>query len=385
VATFGSKINQSAKVINHCFNNKTLCITGGLDSRIVLASLLSQQGKPRLNYGVGDSFLTGTKNRDLEISRMLAKYFDLPLKIMNWHSPQQIDKYWQYYFDKYGFHSLIYGASNNIFESFENMESTEFIDFGYFGENFRNIPWIENIKGDIFTLNQYLDDFYINSDLQLMLPNYKVYRDSLYNRYYTFCLNNSIDPDCILKNQFQILHNEYRKVADSRLLNFTNLLCYSSSILASEGLIKLSEQIEVKDKVNAKFMLKVLSDVFPDILNVPIFSHGKDYTFNSSALELQSYQKITPSLLLLKKRIKDVIPNRKFYDVIRKIKARISNADNNITAELDKRIAAEKFCFQKLKTSDNSKFDFIRFKGSTACLVGYIQLKEALLFRTKSK
>jgi len=91
---------------------------------------------------------------------------------MNWDTPEKFDKYWETYMNKYGFLSLIYNASNNVFNEFENIK-TEFIDFGYFGETLRNRPWLENYNKDTFTTIQYIDDFYIYSPLSLMLKKEK--------------------------------------------------------------------------------------------------------------------------------------------------------------------------------------------------------------------
>ncbi|MGL5058021.1 MAG: hypothetical protein ACRC6A_11750 [Fusobacteriaceae bacterium] len=68
---------QSEMVVKN-YKNVATNMTGGLDSRMVLASYLAIGAKPILLYGIGNSFSTNTYKEDLKIK------YNLELIIMNW-------------------------------------------------------------------------------------------------------------------------------------------------------------------------------------------------------------------------------------------------------------------------------------------------------------
>lgn len=95
VDEFCSDLQKITRKIVKCFNGDIgVCMTGGLDARMILAAFLSNGCKPVLTYGVGNSQLTNTKNGDLEVDKIYSERFDLPLKIMDWSTPEPVDLYW---------------------------------------------------------------------------------------------------------------------------------------------------------------------------------------------------------------------------------------------------------------------------------------------------
>lgn len=286
---FSQLLINNAESIKSNFQNITISMTGGLDSRVVLASYLAAGVKPKLVYGVGNSPLTNTNIEDLEINSILKNRFDLNFTRMNWDSIFPIDKYWDDYADKYGMLSTIYSASPNVNRSFEELKGTEFIDFGYFGEPLRNIDWIENMKEDYFTLDAYLDDFYINKSLKSFYDKekYDDFREHLFQKISHICVRYGLDSGAIHKNDFQILHNEYRKGADTALLNFVNYSFYSINLLSVEEVETYVVNLDVMNKEKSKFTINVLHNIYPDIIDVPMFSHCNTYVVNKRKLYLE--------------------------------------------------------------------------------------------------
>ena len=58
--------------------------TGGLDSRLLLASAHRHGLRPTLLYGAGNSAMTNTRPEDLAIARALAEAYGWPLRVMDW-------------------------------------------------------------------------------------------------------------------------------------------------------------------------------------------------------------------------------------------------------------------------------------------------------------
>src|SRR5262249_30274871 len=58
--------------------------TGGLDSRTVLAGLLSRRVTPQLMYGVGNSGLTDSAVEDLDIVNAIGTRFNVPVRRLDW-------------------------------------------------------------------------------------------------------------------------------------------------------------------------------------------------------------------------------------------------------------------------------------------------------------
>jgi len=287
VTHFVDKLNDITNTIATVFNSHTISMTGGLDARMIFSSMLANNVKPNLVYGVGNTLLTNTKDRDLEINKLYTEKFGLNLHIMNWDTPEKFDKYWETYMNKYGFLSLIYNASNNVFNEFENIK-TEFIDFGYFGETLRNRPWLENYNKDTFTTIQYIDDFYIYSPLSLMLKKekYLLFKEHLISKFNKIAEKNSINKYEISKDEFGILYNDWFKSAHNKICNMNNMHMYATSILSNYELNKMAISIPYYMKKDARFMLKTLHKVYPEVLEVPFFSHTENWIFDEENFKL---------------------------------------------------------------------------------------------------
>ena len=92
-----------------------LMMTGGLDSRTVLAGLLDQSATPMILSGLGDNSIPNTSNRDYRTARKIAREFGLDFYKMNWsdshpHSRETLEEM----FDAYGFTYEVYGAPRNM-------------------------------------------------------------------------------------------------------------------------------------------------------------------------------------------------------------------------------------------------------------------------------
>jgi hypothetical protein len=369
-----STIKKNIMNINTNFKNISISMTGGLDSRIVLSSYMNSNIKPKIIYGVGNSSITNTHNNDLKINKIYEEKLKLKFTQLNWGTPNEIDTFWEFYLEKYGILSRIYGGSNNVFMSYEDIDNTDFIDFGYFGETLRNVDWIEDRKKNDFSLDEYLNDFYINKDLKYIITKdkYIEYKKHIYNKLLNICKENNInDTTYIHKNEFQIIHNEYRKSADNVLLNFINYNYYSINLLSIKSIQDCVLNLTYKEKLRSQVIIKLIKQMYPDILNIPIFSHRKMFRLNKIDLSLKEI-KTDYFIAILKKIITKNIPNK---NILNKVKYFYRKTTLN-HYELSE-IAIKQLCIKKLK--NNIKFiDQEKYTGDIRHLLKYTQVIEMI-------
>ncbi|MGV9205475.1 MAG: hypothetical protein ACOC44_15805, partial [Promethearchaeia archaeon] len=98
-----------------------LQLTGGLDSRSILAALLNAGSRPLILYGQGNSGITNTKKNDVIIAKLISKKYDLHFYKMDWSGKylEHNKATWDRYFEKYGFRYTIYGSTPNFFKEYE--------------------------------------------------------------------------------------------------------------------------------------------------------------------------------------------------------------------------------------------------------------------------
>lgn len=295
------QFKYKAGVIAKVLGDPDIFMTGGLDARISLASYLSVGAKPTLHYGVGNSFVTNTKHDDLEIARSFAKRYDLPLYEEDWSTPSPLYRDWDKYIQKYGVLAKNYAASDSIMKCFENLPNNV-STFGYGGELYRNLPWIENRKKDFFTAEEFVDEYYIGgTQSHLMTSEIEGYRDRIVAKVKALCKEYGFDPEHIDNKDNVYLLIEYRRYADTMLLNMMNQIRYSNLLLFEQDCLELTD-VHVEDMKQSKFMLNIINHLYADVLEVPIFSHCQKREYDKEIGVLKEAHKS------LKKRIYGAIP-----------------------------------------------------------------------------
>ncbi|OED64552.1 hypothetical protein A143_09545 [Vibrio splendidus ZS-139] len=278
-----------AKTISSSYENVSVCMTGGLDSRIALSSYLSVGATPSLFYGVGNSALTNTKIQDLDIVKLVRDEFDLGLNVMDWSVGIDIDDSWNQLIEKFGLLGSIYSGIPNVHKALSDFDGDTLVDFGYFGEPLRNVESLSAFKKDVFTLDQFIDDIYLDKNAKVSLTKleFEEFRQYLYQKAKGVCERYSLDTEHLKKDDFCKIHNEYRKSADTALVNLMNYYCYSINLLSLPQVETMIKQIPVKEKANSRLMLKVVNRLDPKLLKLPIFSHCRNSVFCSKTYTLK--------------------------------------------------------------------------------------------------
>ena len=292
---------KKTKIICDAYGTPALSMTGGLDSRLCLAPVLANGIKPDLYYGVGNSILTDTKDMDMKINRMYADKFGLSLEIMDWSTSLPIDKDWQKYFDRYSESFVQYNASSCIFEALEKVPN-HYMTFGYFGELYRNLPWIENSTKDYFTIDEYIDEYFMQqvSYEQLVRTanvSYEDFREHIKRKMLSLCDRYGLNPERIKNDEYRYLYLEYLRVGCSIMLNLVNKIRYISYPIAEDDVYKYCS-LSKQEHLGAKFMLDVYARVCKPVLEIPFFTHCEMRCYNQEKGVLdppasESFSKIT--------------------------------------------------------------------------------------------
>lgn len=304
-----TNLNKVTKTVCENFGSPVLCMTGGLDSRMNFASVLGNGYLPTLLYGVGNSILTDTKDMDLTINKMYSSLFKLKLNVADWSTPTKIDESWEKYLNRYSESFLQYNASSNVLYSFEELKEP-FVTFGYFGEFYRNIPWIENQTKDYFSLEEYIDEYFFKTvGFDDLLASTNIDKDKFKNnilrKLKNLCIRYGINPEKVHIDEYRYLYLEYLRVGCSIMLNLINKIRYCSYLIAEDNVYK-NCPIYVSSHTGARFMLDCYETMFPKILSVPFYTHCELRSYNTKTKCLnpsntEKYKRITSRFAKLKK------------------------------------------------------------------------------------
>ena len=321
VKGMASFLKERAEKVNKVFGNPSICMTAGLDARTSLATYISAGAKPNLYYGVGNSFLTNTQQKDLEIDSLFEKEYGLKLNVDQWKSPEKINQDWPEVINKYGFYAYIYGGANAIFDFFRKIEGP-LVTFGYGGELYRNLDWIENSEKESFSIDDFIEEYYVTGDSLRMVENVVGFREHLRTKLLWVCKKYDLNPDRIPNEANVFFLQEYRKTADTHLLNFVNQSKYCSLLLMENECLKYGMQ-SVESLKKSKFMLSVINQLYPKVLDVPVFSHMTLRSYNRVKGILETPLRKKP--VLLKRIIKKAVPKR-LLDCVKSVKYKKNNA-----------------------------------------------------------
>lgn len=281
------KIKEHAKIRNNIFKDVTIYQTGGTDSRLVLATYKGI--KPKLIYMHGNNFILPTKLEDSVICRKLSSKMDLDLKIYDLSSDCFIDyintdskNYW-----RDGDSITCLGNNSKFKNNILNQVSSEFCDFGYYGEMFRQFDQLNLFYKEPFTLNDFVEKLFFNNLEQVKCFNdISEVRGELYDIFLRHAKNMNMDITNLLKDDCFALWSYRRSIVDLSLPKITNLTRYSYPILGQKEIYDLINQVPYLWKKDAWLQLSLIQNLNPDCLNIPFFSHCKPCIFNKADMSL---------------------------------------------------------------------------------------------------
>jgi len=96
--------------------------------------------------------------------------------------------------------------------------------------------------------------------------------------------------------------------------HFINLFKYSHYLLSEYNILSQS-CVPIESKYNAGYMLKLINELFPNALDVPIFSHSVMQTFNRREMKLEPLKKsyLVKAKSILPYKLKIILKEKGIY------------------------------------------------------------------------
>jgi hypothetical protein len=352
VKEYAEIIKTKFSVIDkHFGNNIRIHQTGGLDNRTVFAALMSVGCKPKTMYGIGNSILTNTKREDLIACKAYAEKYDLDLYIMNWENNDvfNIDK-WDQMFEQYGFKYATYASSESLFTEYESAipNYPDFMEFGYFTDHLRLTEWISDYGKKIISLENFVDRFLFGITFKNkgFYYNYDALKCYTMDTLHSYMKLLGIESDITIDNFDQVKWIWFRG-GETVMVNLLNDYTSSIAMFSIPDLHEFVFDIPACWRANGKFQVRLIHELYPSTLEIPVFSGCRKRVFNRDGFSLipvvsslekfvRITKKITPSFAhpLLKTLRKLFIKNNQSTEssAIRESLVKIINDDSKYTA-----------------------------------------------------
>lgn len=277
-----------AGVMSKNFGQTTLGCTGGFDSRMTLAAYLSAGIKPKIAYGYGNSRVADSKVGDVEVNKEYSNRYGLDFHLAAWNETHPLDKLWDEYIQKFG--RLIYDGCEDTYSFYTNKDEL-FLSFGYMGEFYRESDWSKAIEPDNMTLDDYLWKNHADIFNKNIIEACPILLQHWIKKWRKLNEEHGILSDNFKKEDLFWINLAYRHSADSHMVNIINQYKYAHYLM-SEIIIIRNSYLNFEEKYNGRFMIKILKELYPDILQVPFFSHCQKMKFNESLMQLEQQYSI---------------------------------------------------------------------------------------------
>lgn len=271
-----------AGVMYKNFGQTSLGCTGGFDSRMTLAAYLAADIKPKIAYGYGNSSLAQSKMGDVEVDKEYSRRYGLELDIAPWNETLPIDKKWDEYIDKYG--KVIYDGNEDAFNFYTNIDE-KFLSFGYTAELFREDNWSKDITDGKMTFEDYLwkNHSYCNRNIIEASPDLM---ERWLRKWKKLNAEHGVEEKYFNKRDLFWLCLAYRHSADNHMINQINLFKYAHYLMSDIRIVR-NGYVDFDKKYNGQFMIQMLNEVYPDILNVPFFTHCHKMQYNPQFMKVE--------------------------------------------------------------------------------------------------
>lgn len=284
-------LDQATARIRDNFADISVNMTGGFDSRSVLAAFYNTGPDVRILYGRGGKHNPITCEEDRRVVESISRKFKLPLYYMNWENNSVSGREYlerrRAFFRKYGFIN-IYFASDTIRMEYEGKISPypEFMEFGYFLEAFRLREWAEDLHKDYFTVRAFVDDYLfriekdgaigwnIASLKSMMEKDIRVWMKRM-----GISENNGV----VSMDHFEALRWGAARFADSRMAFFVNEFTYSFPLYGIPQIQSIILSLPAGVIMNGSFQIKFLNAINPAfVTGLMLFSHRRLHKITKS-------------------------------------------------------------------------------------------------------
>lgn len=281
-----------AKIRKKLFKKPYLFLTGGVDSRLVLASYMNVRQKPHLVRWHGGNGILNSKVEDYYIARLLAQKLNLPFK--NYDAVEdffeRFEQTTEADYDKYGELVCKYGNNEKWHQIYEKLNA-DFVDYGQCGEII--IGWDKmDAYADFskpFTLKDFVDKLYVNKEATLSWREYDAYFRIIYDEFYQIAQNADLNCENLSKEDCMWLFFVYGLAQDIHVSNFSNLYFYQALQFLQMSFPEIVQQIPYQFKQKHKLNLLLTSYLYPKLVKYQYYSHCRYRVTDRDKLELREF------------------------------------------------------------------------------------------------
>jgi len=280
------KVYLSIKNTNAVFG---LNFTGGLDGRTILASLLDLKANVEFYYGIGNSQITNTQNKDFEISSEIARELKIRQETMNWETDEKdlSDKSVFDNYEKMGLFARIHGGSNAFVQSLidRNREKRDIVFMGGFSPGFSNKDFHERTYPNFLSI---VKDCLKGPLESVAFKHYKKAFKKFYDDCRTYCIAHDLidESDALLVEGHIVRALLYIRPESEHLQLFNQFDKYLAPYNTNELLIPMLA-IDTSFRSGRKLQLNLIQQLRPDLLKYHLFSGIADRTITEK-LEIET-------------------------------------------------------------------------------------------------
>lgn len=270
---------------------KVLFMTGGMDSRLVLAADMAVTYRSILANWQGDPFMMNTKIEDRKICKLLSENisFDMEMIDVSDGEKEVIDSKT---FDKYGEYARIYGNNKKWISFFESGKYS-FFDFGYFGETIKGWDLLDETYTEPMTVDRYVEIYMgrqCHNYENISSEQKKYYINYVSNKIISACDRYGLDKSNLKREECMFLYYLYRTHADTKCCNLANTFGYSFNLFAEKKLLDYIHQIPYEIKQYGHLNLALTKYLCPELLTIPYFSHCHYMSFDNEKMILSKIE-----------------------------------------------------------------------------------------------
>ena len=277
------KVTYVSSVIAKNFKNIAVEMTGGLDTRTVVAALNSVNANYRLLYGVSKNPVCWPQDGDLKIVKAFSKKYSKNLYFMNWDSecrPQDVSDDFFYKADN----SNIYFYNDNYYQEYDGKipNYPDLFMNGYFGETLKARRLLEVYRKKKLSFEDIIKKYHFPYGLSRLFKSKKV-KDE-YTKYLTSKLREiatneykiPLENGKISLDYFNEVRQIFSRAMDNVLLNYQNGFSCSLSLAGDLALYEpcFNMPFKFREGDNAKFeLIKLLDKSTVELPELPFYSH----------------------------------------------------------------------------------------------------------------
>lgn len=327
------------KGISRLFDSSSVFMTGGQDSRLMLAFLLAQGFKPELIYGESDSPSLITRSNDKHIVESISKELGLPFAKKNWSENKSN---YALNLEKYGEYILDYGYNANYISTFEQCDS-ELIESGYNAELFRNPDALNGFEDKRMNLQEFISEVYLARKFRNLLSEWSELQEYMENSLLDICKEFNLDEDNLTYQDALIILACAYYPSSANFFNLANRFAYSFSFLGDWGASQKLARINTNRKSKSRLQILAIKSFYPTLLDFSFFSHIREQVLSQDKAYLEEKHKI---LVKIKRKVQKTIPKNRIYRLLRIVYRKLTGNSKEATevtseASLVKEVYAE--------------------------------------------